>query len=101
MGGVARNTMEDYMENYNDEWAKYIRYVCLSVILLRGGLELDFKGKGMLVLLLTLMPQAFEATGVALISLALIGMPLSLCYALGFTIGAVSPAVLVPSCMLL
>jgi NhaP-type Na+/H+ or K+/H+ antiporter len=101
MGGVARNAFPTLMEDYNDEWANYIRQVCLSVILLRGGLELDFEGKGLLVLLLTLLPQAFEATAVALTSLAVIGMPMALCYALGFTIGAVSPAVLVPSCMLL
>jgi hypothetical protein len=56
MGGVARNAFPDMMEDYNDKWAGYIRQVCLSVILLRGGLELDFKGQGMTVLLLTLMP---------------------------------------------
>jgi NhaP-type Na+/H+ or K+/H+ antiporter len=101
MGGVARNALPDLMEDYNDEWANYIRQVCLSVILLRGGLELDFEGKGLIVLLLTLLPQSFEASAVAFTSLGLIGMPLSLCFALGFIIGAVSPAVLVPSCMIL
>lgn len=43
-------------EHYNDIWAGYIRMVCLGVILLRGGMELEFAGKGITVVLLTLLP---------------------------------------------
>jgi hypothetical protein len=42
--------------HYNDVWAGYIRMVCLAVILLRGGMELEFEGKGIIVVLLTLIP---------------------------------------------
>jgi NhaP-type Na+/H+ or K+/H+ antiporter len=42
-----------------------------------------------------------EACTVALMTYIIFGMPLSLCFALGFILGAVSPAVLVPSCMIL
>jgi len=44
------------MQNYPDIYAGYIRVICLSVILLRGGMELDFKGKGLTVVLMTLTP---------------------------------------------
>jgi NhaP-type Na+/H+ or K+/H+ antiporter len=89
------------MNHYPDVNAGYIRILCLSVILLRGGLELDFTGKGLTVVLFTLVPQLFEATAVAVSSRFIFGMPWPLCFAQGFTLGAVSPAVLVPSLMIL
>ena len=56
-GCLARNFLgPGYMEHYPDNTASWIRMVCLSIILLRGGLELDFKGKGLTVVLLTLLP---------------------------------------------
>lgn len=54
-GCIARNSFE-YMNNYNDHWAVYIRMCCLMTILLRGGLELEFRGKGLIVVLLTFVP---------------------------------------------
>ena len=42
-----------------------------------------------------------EACTVALVSRYVFGLPIALCFALGFILGAVSPAVLVPSCMIL
>ena len=56
-GCLARNILPtSFTDDYNDVWAGYIRMVCLGVILLRGGLELEFKGKGITVVLLTLTP---------------------------------------------
>jgi solute carrier family 9B (sodium/hydrogen exchanger), member 1/2 len=101
-GCLARNFLcTAYMQHYPEYIAGWIRNVCLSVILLRGGLELDFKGKGLTVVLLTLVPQNFEALGGALASRYIFNMPWSLCFAQGYTLGAVSPAVLVPSLMIL
>lgn len=68
---------------------------------MRGGLELDFEGKGLTVILLTVVPQLFEALTVAAFTKAFFDMPFPLCIANGFCIGAVSPAVLVPSVMTL
>lgn len=68
---------------------------------MRGGLELDFEGKGLTVVLLTVVPQLFEALTVAAFTKAFFDMPFPLCIANGFCIGAVSPAVLVPSVMTL
>jgi hypothetical protein len=102
MGCLARNFLcESYMQHYPEYVATWIRNICLSIILLRGGMELDFKGKGLTVVLLTLVPQNFEALGAALASRWLFEMPWTLCLAQGYTLGAVSPAVLVPSMMIL
>jgi hypothetical protein len=56
-GCIARNWFPvSIMEHYPEKWAEWIRTVCLSIILMRGGLELDFEGKGLIVVLLTLIP---------------------------------------------
>lgn len=99
-GCLARNFFGEYTkDNYPDYWADWIRQVCLSIILMRGGLELKFAGIGKTVALLTLCPQLFEATMIAVLSVYFFGMPWSLAYANGFCIGAVSPAVLLQSVM--
>jgi len=114
-GCIARNFLcAEYMGVYPDEFAGILRIICLSVILLRGGLELDFKGKGLTMVLLTLLPQVFEATAAAVATRYILSVPAGvngspaaddfpwpLCFAHGFTLGAVSPAVIVPSMMIL
>ena len=101
-GCLARNFLcEGYMQHYPEKYASIIRTVCLSIILLRGGMELDFTGKGLTVVLLTLCPQACEAIFSGLASRFIFGLPWPLCFALGFCLAAVSPAVLVPSLMIL
>ena len=101
-GCLARNFLcKEYMQHYPEEIAGWVRNVCLSIILLRGGMELDFKGKGLTVVLLTLVPQNLEALGSAVATRFIFNMPWSLCLAQGYTLGAVSPAVLVPSMMIL
>ena len=89
------------MQHYPEYYAGWIRSVCLSIILLRGGMELDFTGKGLLVVLLTLVPQNMEAIFSAVATRYIFDMPWALCFAMGYCLGAVSPAVLVPSCMIL
>ena len=101
-GCVARNAFGELtVEYYPVDWADWMRQVCLCIILMRGGLELEFQGTGISIVLLTLVPQVFEATAVAIMSKVLFGLPWTLCFANGFCLGAVSPAVLVPSLMIL
>lgn len=101
-GCMARNFLcEGYMQHYPESYAAWIRSICLSIILLRGGMELDFEGKGLTVVLLTLIPQNGEAIVAAVASRYIFDMPWMLCFAQGYTLGAVSPAILVPSCMIL
>lgn len=99
-GCIARNFLcNEYMQHYPTDLAATLRIICLSVILLRGGLELDFAGKGLTMILLTVLPQLFEATAAACATHYILGIPWSLSFAHGFTLGAVSPAVVVPSMM--
>lgn len=102
-GCLARNYLcTEYMGVYPDDFAGILRIICLSVILLRGGLELDFKGKGLTMILLTILPQCFEATAAAVASRFILDdFSWPLCFAHGFTLAAVSPAVVVPSMMIL
>ena len=101
-GCLARNFLcAEYMDHYPEYYAGWVRSVCLSIILLRGGMELDFTGKGLTVVLLTLCPQFSEAALAGLACRWIFNLPWPLCFAQGFTLGAVSPAVLVPSCMIL
>jgi len=56
-GCLARNYLcKAYMDHYPEELSSWIRLICLSIILLRGGLELSFAGKGLTMVLLTLFP---------------------------------------------
>lgn len=62
MGCVVRNTFGDVVKPYNNDWAQWIRMCCLAILLVRGGLQVSFRGKGLFVLLLTFIPLMFEAT---------------------------------------
>jgi NhaP-type Na+/H+ or K+/H+ antiporter len=102
-GCLARNYLcKAYMDHYPEDLSSNIRLICLSIILLRGGLELSFAGKGLTMVLLTLFPQIFEAVGSGVATKYIFpDFTWPLCFAHGFTLGAVSPAVVVPSMMLL
>jgi len=76
--GIIGRNIHDYMDNYDDEWGKYIRMVCLVVILTRGGMELTFKGKGLIVVLLTFIPQFTEAVTIAGMGKLLLDLPIYL-----------------------
>jgi NhaP-type Na+/H+ or K+/H+ antiporter len=102
MGCLARNFLPfDWMQYYPETMASYIRMETLAIILMIGGLELDFAGKGLTVVLLTLCPQIWEAAAVGVASHLIIGLPWTMAFAYGFTLAAVSPAVLVPPILVL
>jgi hypothetical protein len=69
-GCLIKNFGGSYMDNYNAEWGVYIRMICLSVILLEGGMELEFSAAGALklVVLMTLIPFLAEAFACAYMS---------------------------------
>lgn len=99
MGCVVRNAFGAVMKPYNNEWAQWIRMCCLAILLVRGGLQVSFAGKGILVVLLTFVPLMFEATTQALISFGLFKMPIELSFSQGFAIASVAPAIVVPQLM--
>ena len=79
--------------------ARQLRTLCLAVILIRAGLEMDpvalYKLSGM-VLRATFIPCFVEAAAVACLSYFLLDFPLTIGLMLGFVLAAVSPAVIIP-----
>uniref|UniRef100_A0A8C6HD04 Solute carrier family 9, subfamily B (NHA2, cation proton antiporter 2), member 2 n=1 Tax=Mus spicilegus TaxID=10103 RepID=A0A8C6HD04_MUSSI len=86
------------------KWSSSLRSIALSVILVRAGLGLDSKAlkklKGVCVRL-AMGPCIVEACASAILSHFLMGLPWQWGFILGFVVGAVSPAVVVPSMLLL
>ena len=76
-----------------------IRTLCLTVILIRAGLEMDpvalWNLSGM-VLRATFIPCFVEAAAVAGLSYFVMGFPITVGLMLGFVLAAVSPAVIIP-----
>nr|XP_003468081.2 sodium/hydrogen exchanger 9B2 isoform X1 [Cavia porcellus]XP_013006032.1 sodium/hydrogen exchanger 9B2 isoform X1 [Cavia porcellus]XP_023420097.1 sodium/hydrogen exchanger 9B2 isoform X1 [Cavia porcellus] len=85
-------------------WSSSLRSIALSVILVRAGLGLDSKAlqklKGV-CMRLSLGPCTVEACAAAVLAHFLMGLPWQWGFILGFILGAVSPAVVVPSMLLL
>lgn len=65
---------------------------CLGLILVRGGLQVSFTGKGLIVLLLSFVPCFIEATAHGLVGMAVFGMPIQVSYAMGFCCSAIATA---------
>lgn len=82
--------------------SRTLRSICLTVILLMAGLELDpvalWNLSGM-VIRATFIPCFVEAIAVAVLSNLLLGFPWTVGFMLGFVLAAVSPAVIIPSLM--
>ncbi|CAN2388934.1 Mitochondrial sodium hydrogen exchanger, partial [Pristimantis euphronides] len=86
------------------KWSSALRNIALAIILTRAGLGLDPKALRKLkavCLRLSLGPCAIESCAAALFAHFLMGLPVTWGFMLGFVLGAVSPAVVVPSMLLL
>ncbi|XP_049949549.1 sodium/hydrogen exchanger 9B2-like [Schistocerca serialis cubense] len=77
-----------------------LRKIAMTVILIKAGLGLDaqaLKRLSLVVIRLAFIPCLFEASTVGLVSHYLLDFPWLWGFLLGFVLGAVSPAVVVPS----
>ncbi|XP_061441504.1 sodium/hydrogen exchanger 9B2 [Rhineura floridana] len=86
------------------KWSAALRNTALSIILARAGLGLDPKALKKLkavCLRLSLGPCIVEACAAAVLSHFLMHLPWQWGFMLGFVLGAVSPAVVVPSMLIL
>ena len=82
--------------------SRALRSVCLTVILLMAGLELDpvaLMKLSAMVVRATFIPCFVEAVAVAVLSNLILGFPWTVGFMLGFVLAAVSPAVIIPSLM--
>ena len=59
-------------------------------------MNITFKGKGMIVVLMTLTPMICEATTVALIGLEVFKMPIEVSFSMGFAVSSIGASVVVP-----
>jgi len=87
-------------KNIDKQWSMTLRNIALVIILLRSGLGLDIQALKRLkctVLRLAFCPCLVEAVTVGIVSHFLLGIPWLWAFMLGFILGAVSPAVVVPS----
>merc|ERR1711881_835102 len=113
-GGGGHEEAEPQSENVDDCHPKYIghdldpavsrtlRSICLAVILLMAGLELDpvaLMKLSAMVVRATFIPCFVEAIMVAILSNLVLGLPWTVGLSLGFVLAAVSPAVIIPCLM--
>lgn len=96
MGCVSRNLFGEMMDAFPKEWSMWIRSVSLCILLIRGGLQVQFKGKGWLVVFMSTIPSWCEAITIAFIVRNLFEMPYDLCFAIAFLIACISPSIMVP-----
>ena len=71
----------------------------LGIVLVRGGLQVTFKGKGLVVLLLSVVPSLVEATAIALVGMGVFKMPIEVSYAMGFAAASVATVIVAEACM--
>jgi len=113
-GGGHHEEAAAHSDNVDDCHPKYIghdldpsisrtlRSICLAVILLMAGLELDpvaLMKLSAMVVRATFIPCFVEAIMVAILSNLVLGLPWTVGFMLGFVLAAVSPAVIIPSLM--
>ncbi|XP_060793823.1 sodium/hydrogen exchanger 9B2 isoform X2 [Neoarius graeffei] len=105
MGLVLRNV--PYVEKavfIDQKWSSSLRSIALAIILTRAGLGLNpaaLRKLKMVCLRVAVIPCTVEACTVAVVSHFLMGLPWIWGFILGFVLAAVSPAVVVPSMLLL
>jgi NhaP-type Na+/H+ or K+/H+ antiporter len=66
---------------------------------MRGGMNISFAGKGIIVVFMTFIPMFTEASTIALIGLKVFNMPIEVSYSMGFAMASVAPAIVVPKLM--
>ncbi|XP_008705446.1 sodium/hydrogen exchanger 9B1 isoform X3 [Ursus maritimus] len=104
-GFTVRNV--PFLSNYirvNNMWSSTLRNTALTIILIQAGLGLDpqaLKHLKRVCFRLAIGPCLMEACSTAVISHFLMNFPWQWGFLLGFVLGAVSPAVVVPSMLLL
>jgi len=105
VGFILRNVPGVDVARYIDKtWSASLRSMALVVILTRSGLELDpgaLKRLKFSVIRLAFCPCIGEAIAVAVVGKLLLDMPWLWGFQLGFVLGAVTPAVVVPQLLTL
>ena len=56
IGCIARNLFGHSMNAWPSLWSSYIRSIALCFLLMRGGMQVTFQGKGLQVVMLSFLP---------------------------------------------
>ncbi|XP_061407206.1 sodium/hydrogen exchanger 9B2-like isoform X1 [Lethenteron reissneri] len=103
-GFALKNVPGQLVDGIAQEWSSALRRAALTVILMRAGLGLDPQAlrrlKGVCVRL-SVLPCLVEAVSVGVVAHFLLHLPWVWGFMLGCVLGAVSPAVVVPSMLAL
>lgn len=70
--------------------------MAMAILMLIGGMELEFEGRGCVMLMLTFVPLVFEVLGFTIVGCTILDMTLTMSISVGMVLGAVSPGVLIP-----
>lgn len=69
----------------------------MALLLARGGLAVNFKGKGLNVILLTIIPQTIEVAVVGLLSYGVFEMPLIYSFCLAYSMATMVGSIIIPA----
>jgi len=103
-GLILENVPGGLLRHVSNDLSSVLRKIALTIILLRAGLGLNLaslRRTGAATLRLSCIPAFSEAGVVAVLARVLLGLSWGFSVALGFVVGAVSPAVVVPSLLAL
>lgn len=81
---------------YPHAFTKQLKEFVLCTLLIRGGLQVEFSGNVPMVILMAVIPQLCEAFMIAGLCKLCFGMPLEICFALGYMLACISPSIVVP-----
>ena len=96
MGVIARNMSGWTKSVFHEEIASYIKSFSLMIILVRGALELSFKGRLIGVILLTFIPFLTEVIFDFFVIKFGFKYPVAISFSYALCLSAVAPAVVVP-----
>lgn len=97
MGCVARNYIGGQtLTAFPGYWSQWIINCVVALHLTRGGLQVTFRFKQLLMMGIMILPQLCEVAMIALITYGFFRMPVEICFCMGYAVGTVANSIVVP-----
>lgn len=96
MGCIVRNFFGDFMRAYPEPWTKWLDSCTLGILMTRGGMQVSFKGQGLVVVLVAIFPTLIEGLTCAGVAYQITEMPIELCFVLAYCLANTAASILVP-----
>lgn len=97
VGFILRNLMGPILDPLPDSWIFAARQACAVVVVLRAGMEVEvnkLRELGFSTLRLIFLPGLCEVFVIAILAQSIFGMPIALCFTMGFIMAAAGPAII-------